>query len=54
MLTYCSIINTASTVAFRGSSSLIDYAATKGAVVGFTRALATHLMPRGIRVNAVS
>ena len=49
-----SIINTTSTVAFRGSASLVDYAATKGAIVGFTRALAKQLLPRGIRVNAVA
>ncbi|KAK3309403.1 uncharacterized protein B0T15DRAFT_2304 [Chaetomium strumarium] len=49
-----SIINTTSTVAFRGTSSMVDYAATKGAIVSFTRALAKNLMPKGIRVNAVA
>ncbi|KAF7588906.1 hypothetical protein BBP40_005021 [Aspergillus hancockii] len=49
-----SIINTTSTVAFKGSKGLVDYAATKGAIVGFTRALAKQLMPKGIRVNAVA
>ncbi|RKU41458.1 hypothetical protein DL546_002684 [Coniochaeta pulveracea] len=49
-----SIINTTSTVAFRGTGSLVDYAATKGAITSFTRALAKQLMPRGIRVNAVA
>lgn len=49
-----SIINTTSTVAFRGTSSMIDYAATKGAIVSFTRALAQQLIPKGIRVNAVA
>ncbi|KAK0649792.1 hypothetical protein B0T16DRAFT_136748 [Cercophora newfieldiana] len=49
-----SIINTTSTVAFRGTSSLVDYAATKGAIVSFTRALAKNLLPKGIRVNAVA
>jgi len=49
-----SIINTTSTVAFRGTASLVDYAATKGAITSFTRALAKQLMPKGIRVNAVA
>ncbi|WEK33481.1 MAG: glucose 1-dehydrogenase [Candidatus Pseudobacter hemicellulosilyticus] len=48
------IINTASVVAYRGSEHLIDYAATKGAVVSFTRALAKNLAPQAIRVNAVA
>lgn len=33
---------------------MVDYAATKGAIVSFTKALAKHLMPKGIRVNAVA
>lgn len=33
---------------------MIDYAATKGAIMSFTRSLAKHLLPRGIRVNAVA
>ncbi|KAJ5184951.1 Short-chain dehydrogenase/reductase SDR [Penicillium cf. griseofulvum] len=49
-----SIINTSSVVAFRGSGTMIDYASTKGAIVSFTRALATYLIPKGIRVNAVA
>ena len=48
------IINTASVVAFRGSEHLIDYSATKGAIVAFTRALAKNLADSGIRVNAVA
>jgi NAD(P)-dependent dehydrogenase (short-subunit alcohol dehydrogenase family) len=48
------IINTASVVAYRGSEHLIDYSATKGAVVSFTRSLAKNLAPEGIRVNAVA
>jgi len=49
-----SIINTTSTVAFRGSANMVDYSATKGAIMSFTRALAKHLTPKGIRVNAVA
>jgi len=49
-----SIINTASVVAFRGSGNLVDYSATKGAIVSFTRALAQNVLPKGIRVNAVA
>ena len=48
------IINTASIVAYRGSDHLLDYAATKGAVVAFTRSLAANLADKGIRVNAVA
>ncbi|RPB04355.1 oxidoreductase [Choiromyces venosus 120613-1] len=49
-----SIINTTSVVAFRGTPSMVDYAATKGAIASFTRALAKNLTPKGIRVNAVA
>ncbi|GCB17699.1 uncharacterized oxidoreductase YhdF [Aspergillus awamori] len=49
-----SIINTTSTVAFRGTSGMVDYSATKGAIVSFTRSLAAQLKPKGIRVNAVA
>lgn len=48
------IINTASVAFYRGSAHLIDYAASKGAVVGLTRSLAKALAPRGIRVNGVA
>ncbi len=48
------IINTASITAFRGSGHLVDYAATKAAIVGFTRSLALQLSKKGIRVNAVA
>ena len=47
------IINTTSVTAYRGSGHLIDYSA-KGAIVSFTRSLATTLMEKGIRVNAVA
>ncbi len=49
-----SIINTTSVTAYRGSSDLIDYASTKGAIVSFTRSLAHNLIEKGIRVNAVA
>lgn len=49
-----SIINTTSVTAFRGSDHLIDYAATKGALLSFTRSLSANLVEKGIRVNAVA
>lgn len=48
------IINTASIVAYRGQAVLMDYAATKGALVALTRSLSANLIERGIRVNAVA
>jgi NAD(P)-dependent dehydrogenase (short-subunit alcohol dehydrogenase family) len=48
------IVNTASITAYQGMSKLIDYSATKGAVVTFTRSLADSLVKKGIRVNAVA
>jgi NAD(P)-dependent dehydrogenase (short-subunit alcohol dehydrogenase family) len=48
------IINTASVTAYKGSEQLVDYAATKGAIVAFTRSLSTMLVDRNIRVNAVA
>lgn len=48
------IINTTSVTAYRGSGALIDYAATKGAIVSFTRSLSANLADKGIRVNAVA
>lgn len=49
-----SILNTSSVTTFRGSGNLVDYTATKGAIIGFTRSLAKNLLPKGIRVNSVS
>jgi len=49
-----SIINTGSETALFGSPSLVDYAATKGAIHAFTLSLAAQLLPRGIRVNCVA
>lgn len=48
------IVNTTSVTAYRGSSHLVDYASTKGAIVAFTRSLAQQLAEKNIRVNAVA
>ena len=48
------IINTASVTAYQGSSELVDYSATKGAIVAFTRSLSQALVDKHIRVNAVA
>jgi len=48
------IVNTTSVTAYRGSATLLDYSATKGAIVAFTRALSANLVDKGIRVNAVA
>jgi len=49
-----SIINTTSVTAYKGNPQLIDYSATKGAIVSFTRALSQAVVQRGVRVNAVA
>jgi NAD(P)-dependent dehydrogenase (short-subunit alcohol dehydrogenase family) len=49
-----SIINTGSETALFGSGELIDYSTTKGAIHAFTKALASNLLQKGIRVNAVA
>ncbi len=48
------IINTASITAYKGNATLIDYSATKGAIVSFTRSLSMNVIEKGIRVNAVA
>lgn len=48
------IINTTSITAYQGHKLLLDYSATKGAIVSFTRSLSQSLLPQGIRVNAVA
>ena len=49
-----SIINSGSETGLFGSKELLDYSATKGAIHAFTLSLASNLLPRGIRVNAVA
>lgn len=49
-----SIINTTSVTAYKGNELLLDYSASKGAIVSFTRSLALSLATMGIRVNAVA
>jgi NAD(P)-dependent dehydrogenase (short-subunit alcohol dehydrogenase family) len=48
------IINVASIQAYQPSFNILDYAATKGAIVTFTKGLAQQLIEKGIRVNAVA
>jgi NAD(P)-dependent dehydrogenase (short-subunit alcohol dehydrogenase family) len=48
------IVNTTSVTAYKGSPHLLDYSATKGAIVAFTRSLSLNLIKKGIRVNAVA
>ncbi|MBX3500179.1 MAG: SDR family oxidoreductase [Alphaproteobacteria bacterium] len=48
------IINNGSVTGLHGSKALLDYSMTKGGIHAFTRSLASHLLPRGIRVNAVA
>lgn len=49
-----SIINTGSVTGLLGNKDLLDYSMTKGGIHAFTRSLATHLIDKGIRVNAVA
>jgi 3-oxoacyl-[acyl-carrier protein] reductase len=49
-----SIVNVASVTFYWGEALLASYVASKGAVIGFTRALAREAGPEGIRVNAVA
>jgi NAD(P)-dependent dehydrogenase (short-subunit alcohol dehydrogenase family) len=49
-----SILNTTSITAFQGHKTLLDYSATKGAIVSMTRSLSEALIDKGIRVNAVA
>jgi NAD(P)-dependent dehydrogenase (short-subunit alcohol dehydrogenase family) len=49
-----SIVNTGSVTGLLGNKALLDYSLAKGGIHAYTRSLATHLIPRGIRVNAVA
>jgi NAD(P)-dependent dehydrogenase (short-subunit alcohol dehydrogenase family) len=49
-----SIVNNGSVTGLMGNKELLDYSMTKGGIHAFTRSLATHLLPRGIRVNCVA
>lgn len=49
-----SIINTTSVTAYRGSAHLLDYSATKGAIVSYTRSLSAYFARHKIRVNGVA
>ena len=48
------IINTGSVTGLMGNKNLLDYSLTKGGIHAFTRSLGTHLIEKGIRVNAVA
>lgn len=48
------VINTGSVTALEGHQSLIDYAATKGAIHVLTKSLARAVAERGVRVNCVA
>jgi len=48
------IVMTGSVTGLLGSGNLLDYSMTKGGIHAFVRSLATHLVPKGIRVNAVA
>ncbi|MDH7972078.1 SDR family oxidoreductase [Sphingomonas sp. AR_OL41] len=48
------IINTGSITGLVGNKDLLDYSMTKGGIHAFTKSLSTHLIPKGIRVNAVA
>ena len=48
------IVNTGSVTGLKGSGQLLDYSATKGAIHAFTMALASNVLDKGIRVNAVA
>lgn len=48
------IINTGSITGIQGSGQLLDYSATKGAIIAFTKSLAQNLLDQGIRVNCVA
>jgi NAD(P)-dependent dehydrogenase (short-subunit alcohol dehydrogenase family) len=48
------IVNCTSVTMYQGEPEIVDYSATKGAIVAFTRSLSEQLVPEGIRVNGVA
>lgn len=51
---YGKVVNVASLLSFQGGIEVASYAASKHAVAGLTRALATEWGPRGVQVNAIA
>jgi len=47
-------VNLSSVAFFRNSARGVHYAASKGAIIGFTRSVSAELAPYGIRVNAIA
>jgi 3-oxoacyl-[acyl-carrier protein] reductase len=47
------IISVSSTIAYKGAKNGAHYAASKGGIIGFVKALARELAPDGITVNAI-
>jgi NAD(P)-dependent dehydrogenase (short-subunit alcohol dehydrogenase family) len=48
------IVNCGSITGLEGNKELLDYSATKGAIHAFTMSLASNLIDKGIRVNAIA